>query len=257
MSGIYNLVSAGKALERKMEINTNNLTNVDTAGYKEDHLTFREVLSTANRVVPESGEELFQSHENLDLYVGMDKSSVIVDGIGKDFSTGPMRFTDNPLDIAIGNEGFFTVATPQGNRYSRTGQFTMDMNGTIVTSDGYPLLGEKGPIVVQGTDIKINEDGGVEVDGAAIDKLRLVRFRDPASLQKLGKSFYAPISSDNVPVPSDEIKVRQGMIEESNVNTITGMVKMIDGNRTYESVRKAMTTIDRLDEKAISISRIG
>jgi len=257
MSGIYNLVSAGKALERRMDINTNNLANVDTAGYKEDHLTFREVLSTANRVVPESNEELFPGHEYLDLYVGMDKSSVVADEIGKDFSIGPMRFTNNPLDMAISNEGFFTVETPQGNRYTRTGEFTMDGKGTIVTNDGDPLLGEKGPIVVNGNNVTISEDGDVEVDGTPIDKLRLVRFLDPAGLQKLGKSFYAPISSDNIPVPSDEIKVRQGLVEDSNVNPITGMVKMIGGNRVYETVRKAMTTIDRLDEKAISISRLG
>ena len=279
MSGIYSLVSAGKAFERKMEITTNNLTNVDTAGYKEDHLTFREVLSTANRVVPESEEELFQPHEYLDLYVGMDKSTVVIDGVGKNFSQGPMRFTDNPLDIAIDKEGFFIIDTPQGNRYTRTGEFTLDAKGQIVTSDGYSLLGTKGPMSimgqddqgrdVMGKDIQIDEDGGVHiliprvVNGESrlvrefVDKLQLVRFRDPASLQKLGKSFYAPISSDNLPIPSDEIKVRQGMMEDSNVNTIKEMTVMIGGNRAYETVRKAMSTIDRLDESAISISRLG
>ncbi|MBF0286354.1 MAG: flagellar basal-body rod protein FlgF [SAR324 cluster bacterium] len=257
MSGIYSLVSAGKALEKKMELTTNNLTNVDTIGYKEDQPTFREVLSTANRVVPESDEELFLNHEYLDLYVGMDKSSVVIDDVGKNFAKGPMRFTENALDIAIDNNGFFTVATPQGNRYTRTGQFTMDGKGEIVTHDGYPLLGLNGPIKVEGTDIKINEDGQVHVDGKFVDKLNLVQFRDPAGLQKLGKSFYAPIGSDNVPISSDKVKVRQGMLEDSNVSTVKEMVGMIGANRAYETVRKAMVTVDRLDEKAISISRIG
>ncbi len=257
MSGIYSLVSAGKVLEKKMEITTNNLTNVDTIGYKEDQPTFREVLSTANRVVPESDEELFLNHEYLDLYVGMDKSSVIIDEVGKNFAKGPMRFTDNALDVAIDNEGFFTIATPQGNRYTRTGQFTLDGKGEIVTHEGHPVLGQNGPITVQGTVIEIDDDGQVHVDGQFVDKLNLVQFRDPDGLQKLGKSFYAPIGSDNVPVSSDEIKVRQGMVEESNVSTVKEMVGMIGANRAYETVRKAMTTIDRLDEKAISISRMG
>lgn len=257
MTGIYSLVSAGKAIERKMETTTNNLTNVNTAGYKEDQLVFREVLSTANRIVPESDEEQFLSHEYLDLYVGMDKSSVVVDDAGKNFEKGPMRFTENPLDVAIEKAGFFTIATPQGERYSRAGQFTLDGSGKIVTDDGFPVLGKNGAITVEGTDIKIDEDGRVHVDGNFIDQLKLVRFRDPASLQKLGRSFYAPISSDNIPAESEEIKVRQGMIEESNVNTIKEMVGMIGANRAYESVRKAMSTVDKIDEKAIAISRIG
>lgn len=257
MSGIYSLVSAGKAMERKVETSTNNLSNLDTVGYKEDQLTFREVLSTANRIVPESGEEKFLSHEYLDLYVGMDKSSVIVDGSDSNFEMGPLRYTQNPLDLALGTEGFFTIATPQGNRYSRAGQFNLDSQSKIVTDDGFPLLGKNGPITIKGKDIEIDESGSVYVDGNFVDSLKLVRFRDQAGLQKLGRSFYAPISSDNVPKDSDDIKVQQGMVEQSNVSTIKEMVGMIGANRAYESVRKAMSTVDRVDEKAISISRIG
>lgn len=257
MNSASSLVSAARALEKKMEITSNNLTNVDTVGYKADYPTFREVLSTANRVVPESGEELFKGHEYLDLYVGMDKSSVIVDGVGKDFTQGAMRRTDNALDIAIDKDGFFSVLTPQGERYTRTGHFTLNAKGQIVSHDGYTLLGKNGPITIKGNDIKIDENGGVYEDGKFLDKLKLVLFRHPESLQKLGKSFYAPIGGDNIPISSDEIRVRQGMIENSNVNTIKEMVSMIGGNRAYETVRKAIRTMDRLDEKAISISRIG
>lgn len=257
MSGIYSLISSAKAIEKKMEISANNLTNSDTAGYKTDHPTFREILSNATRVAPESEEELFQGHEYLDLYVGMDKSSVAMDHIGKDFTVGEMRYTENPLDLAIDSDGFFTVATPQGDRYTRTGEFTLDAQRRIVTQDGHPLLGEKGTIQVNGADLKIDENGGVHVDGEFVDNIRLIRFRNPANLQKLGKSFYAPVGSDDIPVPSKEVLVRQGMIEESNVNTVKEMVGMVNTNRSYEAVRKAMTMTDRLDEKAISISRIA
>lgn len=257
MSGVYSLVSAGRALEKKMEISSNNLTNVDTAGYKEDQPTFREVLSKATRVVPESEEEVFQGHEYLDLYVGMDKSSVVMDSVGKNFTPGEMRHTNNKLDVAIQNDGFFTVATPQGDRYTRTGQFTLDAKSRMVTHDGFPVLGKNGAITIKGNDINIDENGGVHVDGEFVDSLKLNRFRNPSNLQKLGKSFFAPVSSDDVPIPSDEIRVKQGMTEKSNVSTVKEMVGMIGANRAYETVRKAMTTIDRIDEKAISISRVG
>ena len=99
------LVQAAGVIEHKMETVANNLANVNTVGFKEDQPSFREVLSTVQRVVPESLEERFLSHEYLDDYVGMDKSAVIVDEVGKNFETGRMRSTGNDLDFAISNEG--------------------------------------------------------------------------------------------------------------------------------------------------------
>ena len=88
MSGLTSLVQAGGVLEKKIETVANNLANASTVGFKEDQPSFREVLSTVQRVVPQSDEENFLSHEYLDQYVGMDKSAVMVDEIGKNFTTG-------------------------------------------------------------------------------------------------------------------------------------------------------------------------
>lgn len=253
MSGLFTLVSAGRSLEKQLDTTANNLANVDSVGYKEDQLAFREMLSQAQRVPPESGQEQFLTHEYLDMYVGMDKSTVAVDESGKNFSMGPMRTTDNPLDLALTSDGFFTISTPQGDRFTRAGSFTIAPDKTLVTKEGFAVLGEQGPIQVNGNKVDIDDDGGVFVDGALVDRLNLVKFRDKAGLQKLGNSFYAPVDLDNPPIRSREVQVKQGMLEQSNVNSVKEMVRMIQANRSYETVQKAMRRSDGLNEKAISL----
>ncbi len=257
MSGIYSLISATNAYEKKLEVTSNNLANVNTAGFKEDQPVFKEVLSQATRVVPESDEEQFLSHEYLDLFVGMDKSAVKVDAVSNNFEPGRMESTGNPLDLAIESQGFFAVSTPQGERYTRSGQFAINSEKILTTKDGFPVIGQNGAIKLEGDDIAINDEGGISVDGQLIDQLKLAKFRNPHNLQKLGSSMYAPLGSDNVPIVDGSVKVQQGMLESSNVNSVKEMVTMIQGNRAYEQVQSAMKSMDRLDEKAISLSRIS
>jgi flagellar basal-body rod protein FlgF len=253
MSGITSLVQAAGVIEHKMETVSNNLANVNTVGFKEDQPSFREVLSNVQRIAPESLEERFLSHEYLDDYVGMDKSAVVVDEVGKNFEPGRMRSTGNNLDFAISNEGFFTISTPQGERFTRAGNFQLDSTGRIVTNDGYPVLGGNGVITIKEGSIDVSESGLLSVDGIIADSFRLVRFRNQDQLQKLGQGFFAPVNSNDLPVASDEIKLRQGMLEDSNVNSMLEMTRMITATRAYESVHKALSRIDRLDEKAISL----
>ena len=253
MSGMTSLVQAAGVIEQKMETVANNLANVNTVGFKEDQTSFREVLSTVQRVVPESLEERFLSHEYLDDYVGMDKSAVIVDEVGKNFEPGRMRSTGNDLDFAIANEGFFTIETPQGERFTRNGHFEMDSNGRIVTNEGYFVLGEKGPITVKNGPVIVDESGKVYFDGKISDSFRLVRFGQQDQLQKLGGGFFAPVNKDDLPKISAEIQIKQGMLEDSNVNSMLEMTRMISATRAYESVHKALSRIDRLDEKAITL----
>ena len=253
MSGITSLVQAAGVIEHKMETVSNNLANVNTVGFKEDQPSFREVLSNVQRIAPESLEERFLSHEYLDDYVGMDKSAVVIDEGGKNFEPGRMRSTGNNLDFAISNEGFFTISTPQGERFTRAGNFQLDSTGRIVTNDGYPVLGRNGVITIKEGSIGVSESGLLSVDGIITDSFRLVRFRNQDQLQKLGQGFFAPVNSNDLPVASDEIKLRQGMLEDSNVNSMLEMTRMITATRAYESVHKALSRIDRLDEKAISL----
>ena len=249
MSGMTSLVQAAGVIERKMETVSNNLANVNTTGFKEDQPSFREVLSSSQRVVPESLEERFLSHEYLDDYVGMDKSAVIVDEIGKNFQLGRIRDTGNKLDFAIVNDGFFVINTPQGERFTRAGNFQIDSTGRIVNNDGYSVLGKKGEIVIKDGDIQVNESGELSVDGVSNESFRLVRFENPEQLQKLGKGFFAAINNNNLPIEDDEIQIRQGMLEDSNVNSMLEMTRMINATRAYESINNCLLyTSDAADE---------
>ena len=253
MSGMTSLVQAAGVIEHKMETVSNNLANVNTVGFKEDQPSFREVLSTVQRIAPESLEERFLSHEYLDDYVGMDKSAVVVDEVGKNFEPGRMRSTGNDLDFALANEGFFTIATPQGERFTRAGNFQLDSTGRVVTNDGFPVLGNNGAITIKEGSVHVNESGQLSVDGIILDSFHLVRFRNQDNLQKFGQGFFAPININDVPIPSDEIRIQQGMLEDSNVNSMLEMTRMITATRAYESVHRALSRIDKLDEKAISM----
>jgi len=253
MSGMTSLVQAAGVIEHKMETVSNNLANVNTVGFKEDQPSFREVLSTVQRIAPESLEERFLSHEYLDDYVGMDKSAVVVDEVGKNFEPGRMRSTGNDMDFALANEGFFTIATPQGERFTRAGNFQLDSTGRVVTNDGFPVLGNNGAITIKEGSVHVNESGQLSVDGIILDSFQLVRFRNQDKLQKLGQGFFAPININDVPITSDEIRIQQGMLEDSNVNSMLEMTRMITATRAYESVHRALSRIDKLDEKAISM----
>ena len=254
-TGILSLVSASRVLEKQLDTVANNLANVNTTGFKGDQLSFREVLSQAQRTPAQSQEEQFLSHEYLDLYVGMDKSAVTVDEAGKNFSPGRMQKSSNPLDVAIANEGFFTVMTPQGVRYTRVGKFQLNEKAQLSTHEGNLVLGKNGPLTLAGEDIVIDREGGVSLDGKPVDTLQVVRFVDPSRLQKLGKSMFAPVEQDNVAIPVKEPNLQQGMTEGSNVDTVKEMVQMVAANRSYETVQKALSNIDGLNEKALSIVR--
>ncbi len=254
MSGTTSLVQAAGVIEHKMETVSNNLANVNTVGFKEDHPSFREVLSTVQRITPESDEERFLSHEYLDDYVGMDKSAVVVDEVGKNFELGRIKFTGNDLDFALANEGFFSVATPFGERYTRGGNFQLDAGGRIVNNDGYPVLGKNGEISIKEEGlISVNESGQVSVSGIIQDSFKLVRFKNQDKLQKLGQGFFSPIDINDLPIVSNEIKIKQGMLEDSNVNSMLEMTRMINATRAYESVHKALSRLDKLNETAITL----
>jgi flagellar basal body rod protein FlgG len=155
-----------------------------------------------------------------------------------------VQATGNPLDIAIIGEGFLTVQTPNGNRYTRNGALQIASNGQLVTGDGLPVLGENGPITFQPTDrnIAISRDGRITVNEGANTttegfrgKLRVVRFAQPQNLQKDGHSnFLAP--PDTVPQNVANVNIQQSVIEKSNINSVLEMTRLIDITRTYTQI---------------------
>ncbi len=212
-----NAVQGALKQERRFEVLTNHLANANTAGFKTQDLSFDDMLQ-ANMAI--------------------------------DFSQGTLHPTGSPLDLAINGDGFFKIETPQGVRYTRNGSFTIDQDGTLVTGNGYPVLGEAGPIAIDGEDVQVDETGGIHVDGSKVGQLGIVTFEHPHKFAKQGESLLVY----NGPV-SDEREfsgaIEQGSLEQSNVATVREMTKMVETSRYYESFQKLMQTIDEMDAKAI------
>lgn len=255
--GIYTLVSYGKVLQRQMEAVANNLANVETAGYKEDQPSFQSVFARTFGSPSQSDEELFTHSEHLPPYTGVGNFFVTVADMGKNLSQGRVRQTGEPLDMALVNpEGYFSIATPQGERFTRAGNFHLNQDKQLVTAEGFQVSGKEGPILVDGNRLEIAGDGSVIVDGQPIGGLKIVTFPFPDRLQKLGNSLLAPVDAENNARILEDVNLVQGSLESSNVDSFKEMVRMIQANRAYSAMQRALTSADDLNQRAITLAEI-
>jgi flagellar basal-body rod protein FlgF len=233
------------ALGRQLDAIANNIANVNTAGFKSDNALFEEYLNTP-------------AHE--DNFVGGDRRVSFVQDRGtyRDMTQGPTQETKNPLDVAIDGPAFLAVQTPNGERYTRDGNLHIDNQGQLVTAAGNPVLGTGGPIVFQPTDhdVNITPDGTVTVVAgnsnvdSARGTLRLVSFADAQKMLKEGFNLYAA-GEGGAAQPDTKSTVRQGYIEQSNVNAVTEMSRMMEVSRAYTSVANLMQQQAELQKTAI------
>jgi len=255
--GIYTLVSGSKTLERQMEATANNLANVSTVGYKGDQPAFQQLFAQTMGTASESDEETFAHHEHLAPYTGVGTFFVSTADMGKNLSAGGMITTGNDLDFAVvSKDGFFSIATPQGERFTRAGNFRLNQDGQLVSSDGYPVNGKEGPIKIEGSDIRLGEDGTVLVDGERAGGLKLVTFPFPSRLMKMGGAMFAPDDAENAPRILEDPQLAQGMVEMSNVDAVQEMVRMIQANRAYTTTQKALTSADEMNRSAIKLAQV-
>ncbi len=226
-------------LERKLEVTSNNLANVDTVGFKAQDVTFHEYL-----LKEQDGTKRTAKGEH-----GW-----------ADFSPGSLQKSDNPYDMAIDGPGFFVVQGPKGPIYTRAGNFTLNSKYQLVTKEGYPVLGDGAPITLEDTTGKgvwLSEDGHFFVDETISSKIDVVTFANPQKLKRLGGNYFKAEKGAGTPLPADSV-VKQGYIEQSNVNAMMEMVNLIDLSRGYEAQQKSLQAIDQLDDKAVNtLGRIG
>src|SRR6185369_563069 len=151
-SGMYSALSGNIAAMKRMEIISNNLANVNTPGFKKDKMLFESMLAGASNppAVPQgsTADPILQK-----------------DNVYIDYEAGTVAQTGNPLDLAIEGDGFFVVNTPEGPAYTRQGNFRVAADGTLVTVDGFPVMGQGGAIRVQGSKVEVDPKGVVTVDG--------------------------------------------------------------------------------------------
>jgi flagellar basal-body rod protein FlgF len=231
-------LSRQMALARELDVIANNVANIGTTGFKARSLKFEEYL------MPKASADAFPT---------VDKSvSFVVDkGTGLDFTAGAVERTGNPLDVAIRGDNLLTVRTPQGERYTRNGSLQINARGELVTSDGYPVVGDAGPITFTGTEkfTAIGPDGTVSTNDGPKGRLKLVSVPNPRLLNNDGANLYA--TEAPLPPAGREVRIETGAIERSNVKPIVEMSRLIEVNRSYASVASMIQKTDELRRSAI------
>jgi flagellar basal-body rod protein FlgF len=219
LNGMDSAASALRYWERKQEIVANNLANVSTDGFKAQRV-FAMLLDGVRPVA----------------------------GTSSDLSTGSLRETGNTMDVANDGPGFFVVQTPNGERYTRGGSFRLDDKHRLVDNDGRALLGEKGePLTLTDGPIDIDKTGQVTQGGQIVDRLRMESAPAGKDLEREGQSLWVPPATKEVMKPESR-NVKQGYVEESNVNSMTALVDMVAVQRAYASVQKAVVEMDHANE---------
>jgi len=197
------------------------VANISTNAFKKDIISFHQILSMKN-------------------------SSTT------DFSPGPIRHTGNELDVALESPGFFKIQTPRGIRYTRDGAFRLDVDRTLVTQNGDPVLGQNGPITINGKNVTVEPDGRVVVENEPVGTISVVDFRNLDLLKKEGSSYYVFQGEERDILIAENINVQNGYIEQSNVNPTGEMVKMVMSLRVFESAQKAIQFIDEITSKMVN-----
>jgi flagellar basal-body rod protein FlgF len=224
------------AAYRAMDVIANNIANVSTPGYKRESVKF---------------EELVQQAKPSDDQKGSQRISFVRDaGVVRDISAGRLEQTGAPLDLALNGQGYFSVQTAAGERYTRNGHFTLNADGTIVTESGDALLGDGGAITIAPDDgaISFGADGTISGKQGQIGKLKLVDFTNPRDMQKQGDSLYATRQQPN---PATNAVVSQGMLESSNVQPVLEIARMIEVMRSYEATSSLDKSGSDLKRQAI------
>lgn len=232
----YTQLTRQSGLLREIQMVANNIANISTTGFRREGLLFSEYVQALDHKEDSLSMAAARGHQTY-------------------LTQGTLTMTNGSLDVAIEGEGFFTIETPDGDRYTRAGHFIPNQNGELVTPDGHRVLDESGSAIFIPPDagqIAIARDGTISADGQPLGQLGLVVPADPANLSRETGVLHR-IEGDAIPV--DAPNILQGFLEESNVNPITEMARLIEVQRAYENGQKFL---DREDERIRNvISTLG
>jgi len=240
-NALYVGLSRQMVLRREMDIVANNIANADTSGFKVESLMTKE----------QPGPPAFT------LQGPKPVKFVSANGVARDFGQGGLHRTDAPLDLAIEGQGFFKINTADGERYTRDGRFRTDDLGRLTTQAGQTVADEGGGEItldLQKGQITIAQDGTVSQGSERVGKVGVFKFDTLSVLEKKGDNLLAN-TSNSQPAPAIDAKLRQGMLEESNVKPILEITRMIEVSRAYEQVTRMMDSQSELTRT--TITRMG
>jgi flagellar basal-body rod protein FlgF len=262
MEGLYIAASGGTKQLKKLDILSNNIANINTQGFKKDMLIYEEKNPPFQRFALSGLDTQFMNpfhrSDPAVSYVQVKQSLT-------NYEQGSLTKTDNPLNVAIEGKGFFVVNTPNGERYTRNGNFHLDGSGQLVDQKGNMIMTRSDePILIPfGTkQISINQDGsifgGAEIDQDPLGQLKIVNFNNLHALKKEGEGFYKNTDTSIKEILVNDAKVLQGFTENSNSNAIHEMTQMIETVRQLEAYQKIIQSIDEADDQSVnSLARVA
>ncbi|MGE3276368.1 MAG: flagellar basal-body rod protein FlgG [Vicinamibacterales bacterium] len=249
---LYTAASGMNAQQANIDTTANNLANLNTSGFKKSRMEFEDMVY--QQIKAAGAPQSAAGDAPIGLEIGLGTRPVAT---ARDFSSGNLRATSAPLDIAVEGRGFFQVGLPSGETgYTRGGSLHLSAEGALVTADGY-VVQPQISIPADATNITISKEGIVSVtlDGQSapqqVGTIELATFQNPAGLKAEGGNVYTTTSASGEPrvgVPGTEGigTVAQGFLEESNVSVVEEMVNMILGQRAYEANSKVVKASDEM-----------
>ncbi|MDR0249152.1 MAG: flagellar hook-basal body protein [Oscillospiraceae bacterium] len=278
LRGLYTAGTAMMAQNRRMDVITNNIVNMETAGYKADSMVTQ---SFRDMMISRLNDPSVYRYS----YVGPHNTGIHIDTIKTSFSQGPLMETNHTTDLALDGDAFFVVEyTPrtlvpptredladpdyepeyeygdEEERYTRAGNFAVDAEGYLVTPGGLYVLGQGGRIWVGTVDFQVDSAGTVYVNGEEADTLRLARFEDNGVLRKEGANlFYAQQGltdedGEELDIEPEEVTVtvKQGFLEGSNVDAARETVRMMEAYRHYEINQRIVQIFDEVLGRSVN-----
>ena len=241
MSDVGTQISSSvDSLMQQFDVITHNLANVSTVGYKRMCNSFSAVLDSQ-----QTGE-------------AQGTTEIALESVF-DFSQGNIIETSRPLDFALHGNGFFVIETLEGPLYTRNGIFRINQNGQIVDSEARTVAGESGPITIPAdvspSQLSVSTDGSISADGVTIGQFRLVDFPENQSeLVSVGAGCFSMPNEDIQPIPAENLIVKQGYQESSNVQMVEELVNMIMVTRTYEANMKFISAQKEIGSSLIDVA---
>ena len=226
----------GVRASQEFELLSHNMANASTPGFKQELLHLWR-LEDPNGATDNLGQ----------------RPAYFLNVRSRDYTQGSLHATGNETDFGLDGPGFFKVETPQGVRYTRNGLFRLNTERQLSTKEGYLVMGKSGPITLNSIDqdYYVDPEGGVHMDKSLGDQIAVVDFANPQGLVQQGKNYYAATPQSGQETDSANTRVRQGEIEESNTDTTTEIVQLMNIQRSFEAYLKVLDTFSAQDRKVI------
>ncbi|WP_321367242.1 flagellar hook basal-body protein [uncultured Desulfuromusa sp.] len=239
-SGKYSAISGAVARMQMLENISEHLASAKVPGYKKEMVAFEAKLGEARSGMATKGTN----------YTHLTKPVI-------DFTPGHIEHSGDPLDLAISGDGFFRIQRPDGSfGYARKGNFTLNGDGTLIDTNGYPVMGTGGgEITLPNSDVSIDLDGTIWDGSTRVGQVGLFRFADTSVLKRSGGEMFIPVDGTQ-PEAHPNPKMSQQNLEASNIDMMKTMTRMTTNLRAFEATQKALKIYSDMGTKAADIGLV-